>query len=86
MPASTPPRSTDHRAQTNDSTQPLDVVRAGRRAVGTVDLRRRNAVADCVAMAAAAIEAGLCRAALFYRSTAGRATRLHHHRPVEVAG
>jgi acetyl-CoA acetyltransferase len=47
-----------------------------------------NAVADCVAVAAAAIEAGLCRAALFYRSLNGRSGNRYGTvtGQVEVAG
>ncbi len=61
--------------QTGDSVTPLEVSYA----LGQEELAWSpsiyaggNAVADCVALAGAAIESGICRAALFYRSLNGR--------------
>jgi len=77
--------------QTNDSTSPLEVSYA----LGRDELAWSpsihaggNAVADCVAIAAAAIEAGICRAALFFRSFNGRSGARYGtvSGPVEVPG
>ena len=75
----------------NDSANPLDVAWALGRdemAWSHAMLGGGNIVAECVATAAAAVEAGLCRVALVYRSLNGRSG----HRfgtvtgPIEVGG